>query len=283
MFKPSRSKEEWASKLIIPLYTEGYIETLWNTSKPQHKGKGWILKSGRWAIWFFNMRPAGSSETLFYDICTSMAEMIINHHEKVDMLIGVEMAGVSLAGAVSRAMYDMGYPIKHGYTRPLPKKVRNPKECLELIRQIDATVASYSDKEYVEGRLEQVRNVGVLDDMATDLGSKIIARLIVLWQAGLRNAEITCRNIFYFLNRTRGNITKGLDFALESELGLYPESLDVNYVLEIDEHLTELKKVMKPGEFEWFMEFQKNSNQFNESENGLRNRSEVIAAAARGL
>ncbi|MFA6306981.1 MAG: hypothetical protein WCV70_03260 [Patescibacteria group bacterium] len=285
-FKPSKSKEEWASRLIVPLYNEGYIETLWNARKPYHREHGFTLKaSGKWALWFFNMRPAGSSPELFYDICTSMAEMIIVHREQkeLDMLIGVEMAGIPPVGAVSRAMYNLGYPMKFGYTRPLPKKVMSPIECLELLRKIDANVTGYSNKEYVEGRLEWATNVGILDDMATNLGSKIIARLIVLWQAGLRNTSVVCNQIFYFLNRTRGNIQKGIDFVNETESGLYPASLDVNYIIEMDDHLAELKTVMKPGEFEWFTEFQKNSKQFDGSEDGLRNRREALAAAARGL
>jgi len=282
IFKPTKPKEVWAEELIIPLYTEGYIQTLWNARKLEHKEKGWTLKSGQWAPWFFNMRPSGSSEKLFYDMCTAMAEMIIIQ-SKVDMLIGVEMAGISPAGAISRAMYDMGYPIKHGYTRPLTRKVRNPLDCLELIRKIDEDYADYSEKEYVEGRLELAQNIGILDDMATDLGSKIIARQIVLWQAELRNIKITCDDIFYFLNRTEGNIQKGLEFSNEKEQGLYPASLNINYVLEFNAYLPKLKKIMKPGEYETLIEFQKNPKQFDGSDDGKRNRRKVIAMAANGL
>jgi len=281
MFKPSRTKEEWSRKLIVPLYTEGYIETMWNARKSVHKEKGWILKSGLWSMWFFNMRPVGSSEELFHDICTAMAEMIIANHE-VDMLIGVEMAGISLTGGVSRAMYDMGYPIKHGYTRPLPKKVRNPMKCLELIKEIDGQVADYSEKEYVEGRLELATNIAILDDIATDLGSKIIARQIVLWQAGLRKIKVNCSDLLYFLNRTKGNTHKGLDFATEKESAQCPEGLSVDYMVEISDCLGWLKKLMRPREYEVFMEYQNNPGQF-QGDQGESNRREVIKMATLGV
>ena len=273
VFKPSRSKEEWGNRLITPLYKEKYLETIWNTTDPRFKGRGWTLKSGVWAPWFFNMRPAGSSPDLFYDICTSMSEMILNYHDNIDFIIGIEMAGVPLVGGVSRAMCDEGYPIGMGYTRPLPEKPKTPMKCLELLARIDETVTDYSQKEYVEGRIELARNIGIIDDMATDLGSKLIARLIILWQAKLRGVSINCNEILYFLNRNRGNKQKGLDFENEVELGLYPQKLNVDYVIEFDDHLPVLKNVMRPEEFEIIMEFQQNPKQFG----GEDRRREVLA------
>lgn len=277
-FVPSLNREEWARKLIIPLYMEGYIETMWNTRKADKRG-GWRLKSGLWSPWFFNMRPVGSSPALFYDICTSMSELIIQSAE-VEMLVGVDMAGIPLVGGIARAMYDSGFPVKVGYTRPLPRKVKTPLECLELIREIDGRVTDYSDKEYLEGNLEPMR-IGILDDMATDLGSKIIARTIVLWQAGLRNVQVTCDDVFYFLNRNKHNVQKGVDFAANQEAGLCPTKLNVKYVLEIDDHLAELEKVMKPGEFAVFINYQQESKRYQE-DTGEEERRKAIELAAQG-
>ena len=68
-----KTAEEWAGRLMAPLYKEGYIETLWNTKSLKHRREGWRLKDGSWSPWFFNMRPIGSTSVLFFDICCAIS------------------------------------------------------------------------------------------------------------------------------------------------------------------------------------------------------------------
>lgn len=271
------SLEEWASRLFIPLYLERYTQTLWNTKDPVKQKKGWRLKKGDWVPWFFNMRDMGDSPELFYESCAAMADMT-SLHDDVDILIGVEMAGINLSGGMAVASHlNNNIWRRIGYTRPLPKKVRKPLEALELLRSIDAEVEDYGQKQYVEARPRQGDRIAIYDDMATDLGSKIIARLIVLWDAKQRGTQVNCNKIFYLLNRTKGNRQVGLDFAKEPERGLHPAVLDVNFIIEFDDYLPGLKSVMKEAEYEVIMDSQKNLSHYQDKDV----QKEVLALAAK--
>ncbi len=296
LFKPSRSKEEWAKMLMVPLYREKYVETLWHTDKEDKKAKGWRLRGTMWSPWFFNMRPVGSSPQLSYNIGQSMSEMTAGG-PKIDMLIAVEQAGLTLVGAIQAILFAAGFELRIGYTRPLykkpgekalamlhdkgfmpqPEKVRTPLEALQVLAEFTG-VAEYSQKELVEGRLINGYNLGIGDDMATDLGSKIIARLMVLWQAiNILGIKVSCNLIYYFLNRGAGNRLKGLQFAQSPEKGLFPEKLEVDYIIEFDEGLPDLKPEMQDVEYRIITEFQKNTSHFQDE----KVQQEVIALANR--
>jgi len=272
--KPIHTKEEWAAKLILPLYEEGYILTPWNTEDPDKQRKGWTLKNGNWSPWFFNMRPVGDSPELFSGICRSMADIIMMN-EAVDLLIAVEMAGIPLVGGLSVTLQSLGISQRFGYTRPLPEKVRLPLEALKLLNGISGDVAGFGQKDFVEGRIKEGDRIAILDDMANDLGSKLIARTIVLWQAKKQGIGVYCDKIFYFLNRGIGNRAKAERFAEDGEPALSPVKLNIDYVVEFDERLPDLSRVMHPGEFEVITSFQKDTSQFQDE----AVQKEVLAAA----
>lgn len=253
------------SILMIDLYREKYTQTLWNTDNSDKQQNGWRLKNGMWSPWFFNMRPVGSSPELFYRCCASMAKLISTY--EIDMFIAVEMAGINLSGGIAIASF-LNEKIKRpiGYTRPLPKKVRTPVEAMQLLKSIETNVADYSQKEFVEARLYNGQRIAIFDDMSTNLGSKIITRLIVLWVAKQKGISVECNKIFYILNRNKGNCQAGLDFAYEPEQGLYPAPLEVNYILEFDDYLPSLRPFMKEPEYEVISEFQKNPAHFQDKD-----------------
>jgi len=272
--KPLRTREEWAERLIIPLYEEGYILTPWNTEDLDKQENGWILKNGSWSPWFFNMRPVGDSPELFSGICRSMAD-IMQMNEAMDLLIAVEMAGIPLAGGLSVTLQSLGISQRFGYTRPLPEKVRLPLEALKLLNGISGDVAGYGQKDFVEARIKEGDQIAILDDMANDLGSKLIARTIILWQAKKQGVGVNCDKIFYFLNRGIGNRAKAEQFAESGESALSPVKLGIDYVIEFDERLPDLSRVMYPGEFEVIKSFQENPGQFQDE----AVQKEVLAAA----
>lgn len=277
MGKPFVSLEEWAYRLFVPLYRHKYTQTLWNTDEPDKQAEGWTLKSKMWAPWFFNMRPLGNSPELFYNSCRAMAGMV-SVHEDVDVMVSVEMAGINLSGGMAVAsIFHNNIEHRIGYTRPLPEKVRTPIEAMKLLQSLESGVADYGQKEFVEARLYDGDRVAIFDDMATNLGSKIIARQIVLWTAKQKGIKVECNKIFYLLNRDRGNRQLGLGFVNEQELGLYPASLDVNYVIEFDDHLPSLQLIMKPEEYEVILNFQKNPKEFQDKDV----QKDVLALAAK--
>lgn len=264
--KPLHTKEEWARRLIVPLYEEGYIQTPWNTKDPDKQKNGWTLKNKDWALWFFNMRPIGDSPKLFYNICTAMAEMI-GSDEEVDLLIGVEMAGLPLVGALSTVLYSLGIHKRFGWTRPLPEKARLPLDALRILNGVEGDVAGYGQKDFMEARIKPGDRVAVLDDMATNLNSKIIARIILLWHVQRqRISNVSCNKIFYFLNRGKDNRAKGEQFAEVDEPALNPTKLAVDYILEFDQWLSELTKSMFPAEFEALIAYQKDPSQFQDKD-----------------
>lgn len=265
-----------AHVLMTDLYQERYTQTLWNTEDPEKQQNGWTLKNEIWSPWFFNMRPAGSSPKLFFTCCAAMANLISAH--EVDMLIAVEMAGINFSGGMAVASYlleKIERPI--GYTRPLPKKARTPIEAMRLLESIETDVANYGQKEFVEARLYDGQRIAIFDDMSTDLGSKLIARLTVLWAAKQKGISVECNKIFYILNRSEGNRQAGLDFANEPEQGLYPARLEVNYVLEFDDYLPSLKPFMEEPEFEIISEFQRDPAHFQDKDV----QKEVLALVAK--
>ncbi|MBF0538553.1 MAG: hypothetical protein HQL03_09915 [Nitrospirae bacterium] len=281
------SRQQWSGDLIIDLYKEGYMQTLWNAVDKKNRAEGWWLKSGIWSPWFFNMRHVGSSPKLFYDICSAMADMIAQHD--VDILIGIEMAGIPLVGGIAVAMFTQHKrPQAIGFTRPLPKKARTSKEALQLLQNYDELAGGYGQKSLVEARLYQDSVVGIVDDMATDLESKIIARLLVIREVQRQGASSSrvfpavvphyctrtgnkaitpqCNKIFYILNRNRQNRQKGLDFINEKDPQLYPASLELNYIIEFDDVLPSLRTCMRPQEYEAISAFQENKDQFQDEQ-----------------
>ena len=192
----------------------------------------------------------------------------------MDLLIGVEMAGVPLVGAVATTLFNMGRPQRFGYTRPTPIKGVKPADVPAMLAKIESGGFAYGQKDFVEARMKDGDRIAILDDMATTIGSKIVARALVLWQAKQQGLAVVCDHVFYFLNRGGDNRAKGRLFANETEPALSPASLAINYVIEFDNAFPLLKNVMKPREYESIRTFQDDSKNFD--------MERAVAMAARG-
>lgn len=252
-------------ELFVKLYTNRYIQTLWNAESRKNREKGWELKGGLLAPWFFNMRTVGSDPELFYQICQVMAAMV--SEREVGLLIGVEMAGVPLVGGVGAVMFANGHPQRIAYTRPLPGgKVRTPEQAAERLAGIGAgLVDTYGQKSFVEGRINHGDRMAIVDDMSTNLGSKQIARQIALWEAEQRGIQgVICDMIFYFLDRGDRGVNKqeGLDFANNTNLALRPAALDVMFAIGFDDFLPHLEGVMTPDELAAIQAHQSDKGRF---------------------
>jgi len=205
----------------------------------------------------------GSVPELYNRVVHAIAELIIDHPE-VNALVGVEMAGISIASAAPIVLLQRyGREIKNGYTRPLPRKPKSAEDVIPILKEFGPNVADYGEKGYVELDFDPGDNIAVLDDMATTLGSKLIRRSVTLWEAEQRKIGVSCNTILYFLNRGIENKQTGLDFAIKP-VELYPAPLKVDYVVEFDEQLPLLKTVMRESEFEVISQFQKNRSHFQD-------------------
>lgn len=252
--------------LIVPFYRERHLSTLWNAKEKKFQKEGWMLKGGIWSPWFFNMRPIGDTPELFRKVCNALSDLVIEGGgQDINLLVGVEMAGISCVGGTSILLSKRGYPTRFAYTRPLPKKVRTPKEADELLENMSSDVAGYGQKAYVEGRLRDGDRVAIFDDMSSDFASKLIARLIILWQAKQLGIQVECTDVFYFLNRNQDILERIEKFSKENPT-LCPAGIKVNYAIEFEEAMPLLENRMKSDEFRVISDYQKNPAQFQDPE-----------------
>jgi len=245
-------KEFWTRVLVRPMYRNQIIQTIRNTPDPKRRAEGWILKNGLWSPWFLNLRLIGNYPDLFNKVCSAMADMM-NGHRNIDILVGVEMAGVPIVGGLSTTMFNSGNPMRFGYTRPLPEKVRTVEAALSLLNTISGEVASYGQKSLVEIVLQNGDNVAILDDMATSLESKLIARELLLWEARQKKVEVRCESAFYLLNRNE---------AIMAVAGKI--SLEIDYVVEFNHGLRHLEGEMSHSEFGIISAYQEDPGQFQD-------------------
>ncbi|MCI0565023.1 MAG: hypothetical protein MN733_41690, partial [Nitrososphaera sp.] len=218
-----------ARELIQAFYRSQLLQTLWNAYHLKNKTEGWRLKNGVWSPWFLNLRPLGDEPFLAYRVADALKMLIRSDVSQVTVLVGVEMAGVPIVSAVARAFMESGVEKRYGFTRPLTKKVRTPFEAAQLLAAEDP--ATYGEKQLVEARLKPGDQVAIVDDMATDLGSKIIARLLVLEQARREGIEVQCSDIVYLLDRGMGTNRAAQEF-LTADASLYPGKLHLHYVID---------------------------------------------------
>ena len=167
--------------------------------------------------------------------------------------------------------------LEGGDLSKFPEEEIRQSRALDMLRKISFEQVDYGQKDYVEAILTDGLRIGIFDDMAMNLGSKMIARLTTLWEAKRRGVSVTCDKIFYILNRNLENRQVGLDFADETEAGLYPAPLEVNYLIEFMERLPDLKPSMKEVEYDTIIQFQENIDHFQD----VDVQKEVLALAAK--
>jgi len=254
-------------ELMVDLYQYQFIQTIWNAENEVNRKNGWRLKSGAWSPWFFNMRPVGCAPELYRNIIMMMYALIKD--KGIDTLIGVDMAGITFVGALANEYaHSPGGLIKIGYTRPLSPKPRTPAHAAEILanenEEAKAQGMDYGQKQYVEARFTDGDRVAIYDDMSTNLGSKLIARLLTYHAADLQNARIMCDDVFYFLNRGANNKQAGIDFKNDTDERLLPAKLNVQYAIEFDDELPVLEDPMCADEYRLIQTYQENPKNFQD-------------------
>jgi len=205
-------KEELGRRVMELAYKSGCIETIFNTKNPDKRKNGWIFKDGSNSIYFINFRKIGKSPELTYILSYAMRR-VIEEEIKPDydnsILIGVDMAGIPLVSAISESAYiESGYKIKWGYTRPLPgEKIRTPDEADERLKKLKHDLISlgkWGEHNLIEGELFDGCDVIITDDVANNLGSKLIARKIIEYEAEKLNVDVNCDKVLVGANRQQG-------------------------------------------------------------------------------
>ena len=241
-----QEKEALARDLTQRLYRGEFIQTLWNTTNTKFQKKGWDLKSGIWSPWFLNLRPIGKDPQLVADVGYAMALTMENEIPDTTRILGVEMAGVPIAAASSVAYLERaGKKMPFSYTRPLPEKPRDSTEAAKILSDF-SEASAYGMKEFVEGEIASGDVVAVWDDMVTSLESKLIARLILYHDIGVRNSrgadisDVRCDYTVVLLDREQG----AAEAAQEHD-----PPIKLCSVIPWNKGLPLLKDVMDPDEY----------------------------------
>jgi orotate phosphoribosyltransferase len=251
-----QERKHYSERVLKSLHAGGYIETLWNTKKPQHQQQGWTLKGNTWSPWYTNLRPLGDSPNLVNDIAYAMNSIIRDDVPGLTRLVGIEMAGIHLATATAMFSGRGCRRMKYSYTRPLPgKKVRTPEQARERLADMSANPHEYGQKEMVEGLLGDDEVICLFDDMVTSAGSKLISRDIVNYELVRRGLEgCAIDHVAVVLDREQG--------AAE-ELANHGMTLHALIKFKTD-GLDLLKGAMHPEEHAFISDFQADPDKYQD-------------------
>jgi len=258
-------KEEMVIDLTPRLYDDVYIETIFNARDNKNQNEGWHLKKkryredGDWSPWFLNLRPIGASPRLLADVGEALGLMFENDMAECNKILGVEMAGIPIATATSMVSLERrGIELPFAYTRPLEKKVRNPVEAFNLLKEMmdKGELTKYGEKNLIEGRIESGDNIAVWDDMVTDIGSKLIARLILFFEARRLGLErIGCYHASALLDREQGAVEAGLNND-KSTTDPRPQKIYMHTIIPWKSRGLDIcKPRMHPDEYELILDY----------------------------
>ncbi|MBN1801703.1 MAG: hypothetical protein JW891_09375 [Candidatus Lokiarchaeota archaeon] len=179
-------KEQLGREIVNLLYECNMIDT-WYKSKPE----GWTLFSGLWSPLYINLRLVGGFPIVLKKIGYALARLIKEEIKNTSQIVGIASAGVPIATAIS-----VEGEIPMGYTRKL--------EGIKDLNDFQNKISSYGQHNLVEGTFLDGEKIVLVDDLVTSLGSKLIAREQVLFEASRRNINIDCNDIVVILDREQG-------------------------------------------------------------------------------
>jgi len=185
--------ENAARELTILLYDAGMIRTWW-----RDEPKGWKLHSGIWSPFYIQLRAISSqpnSQEILHRVGEAMGKMIKNEVAEVSKIVGVAMAGIPIATAIT-----MCTGIPSCYTRSIPE-IRKLKDVDEVIKKLKKT---YGEPRLVEGDIVEGDNLVIVDDLVTDFESKLIAKAFIEYETTKRGIEVTCKNVAVLFDREQG-------------------------------------------------------------------------------
>jgi orotate phosphoribosyltransferase len=181
----NREKQDLGKKIIKDLYEFGIIKT-WQRDKKD----GWILVSGIWSPFYIQLRKICSHPKLLKNVGYAMGKMI-EHECRGDKLLGIAMAGIPIATAISLAM---NIPIC--FTRKM-EGVRSSSD-------FKKKVISYGEHALIEGEINEGDAFVAIDDLVTEFNSKMVAFEQLGWEAQKRDISVSCNEVAVLIDREQG-------------------------------------------------------------------------------
>ena len=180
-------KEKRGARIVRELYERGMIKT-WFHDKPE----GWRLVSGLWSPFYIQLRPLAAHPDLLGRIGAVMGEMVRTETPHVQGLVGVAMAGIPIATAMS---LSTGIPAL--FTRKL--------EGVRSLEDLETKITDYGAHAVVEGELACGSRLACVDDLVTRFDSKLIAIRQIEYEASRQGIEgVRCDDVFVLLDREQG-------------------------------------------------------------------------------
>ena len=193
-----KEKQYLGKKIIKNLFEMGIIKT-WEQDKPE----GWILVSGLWSPFYIQLRKICSHPRLLKNIGHAMGKMI-EHECRGNKLLGIAMAGIPIATAISLSMN-----IPACFTRKM--------EGIRSREDFKKKVASYGEHSFIEGEMRDGDIFVAIDDLVTGFNSKMVAFEQLEYEAQKRNISVTCKEVAVLIDREQGAEKTAQKFGI----GLY--------------------------------------------------------------
>ncbi len=182
-----QKRDRFGREIIRDLYHEGMIRT-WYRDHPE----GWKLMSGLWSPFYIQLRPLSNYPELLKKVGEGLGALIHNEIPEVNRCVGIAMAGIPLATAISLLA---GIP--SGFTRKL--------EGVHTLEELRSFIDQYGEHALVEGIFEEGDRIALVDDLATKFDSKVIALEQLRQELERRHCtRVTVEDVVVLLDREQG-------------------------------------------------------------------------------
>jgi uridine monophosphate synthetase len=228
-------RDKLGRKILISLYEKGMIKT-WYRDNP----KGWTLISGIWSPFYIQLRPISSYPKLLSNIGYSMGHLIKEECSDLDRILGVAMAGIPIATAIS-----LSIDIPSCFTRKL-EGVRSESD-------FDRVIKNYGEHSLIEGELEDGDKIGIIDDLVTKFDSKLIAIRQLNQEIKIRKLKkVECSDVIVLLDREQGSNKSAKEHGIKLHSLIPFTTKGVNW----------LREVLSDREYEVITEYLADSDEY---------------------
>jgi len=234
----NNKKERLGKKIIKDLYIANMIQT-WYRNNPN----GWILQSGLWSPLYINLRDLPSYPKIFNNVINGLSYLIKNECAQITKLIGIAMAGIPIASALS---YKTKIPM--GYTRKF--------EGISSVDELQSQISKYGAHKLIEGQFKNGDNVLFVDDLVTTLSSKLIALKMFEEEMKKSNINVQYNSFLVIFDREQG----GEEYAKSHDLKLY------SLIKFKTDGLEWLKDMLAPIEYEVIKDYLNDHNKYQNKE-----------------